>query len=87
MIFSGGGSDGSKGVVFIKDAGGMVIAQQPKSCEYSYMPANAIKTGKVDHVLLPANMSKVILHHANTTLKVTNEVSNLKKIGSKHIAS
>jgi two-component system CheB/CheR fusion protein len=86
VIFSGGGSDGSRGATLIKQAGGMVIAQQPTSCEYAYMPSNAIKTGKVDYVLLPAEMPKIILHHANEVLKVTNEVRNLKKVGSKHVS-
>ena len=87
VIFSGGGSDGSKGAILIKQAGGMVIAQDPKSCEHEHMPASVIKTGKVDHVLVPAEMSQVILHYANDTLKVTNEVRNLKELGRKHTSS
>jgi two-component system, chemotaxis family, protein-glutamate methylesterase/glutaminase len=51
VVLSGSGRDASLGVVAIKNAGGMVFAQDPDSAEFAGMPQAAVKTGKVDHVL------------------------------------
>ena len=51
VVLTGGDGDGSTGVQLIKDAGGMVIAQdQPTSQDFS-MPESSIKTGDVDFIL------------------------------------
>ncbi|HWF76646.1 MAG TPA: chemotaxis protein CheB, partial [Caulobacteraceae bacterium] len=51
VILSGGGSDGSLGVKAVKEAGGIVLVQDPAEAEHSSMPAAAIATGAVDIVL------------------------------------
>lgn len=56
VILSGAGSDGTKGIAFIKAVNGIVIVQQPASCQCQWMPMNAILSGHVDHVLLPGDM-------------------------------
>lgn len=53
VVLTGGGADGSNGVGFIRKGGGVVIAQDPLSCIAPGMPASAIATGFVDHVLPP----------------------------------
>ena len=60
IILSGTGSDGSKGIEAIKKCGGMVITSDPKTAEYSEMPASAVETGLVDFVLPPEEMPKAI---------------------------
>ncbi len=60
ILLSGSGSDGSLGVRAMKDAGGITIVQDPKTCEFDALPKNAIATGAVDHVLEPSEMSRVI---------------------------
>ncbi|HYH55958.1 MAG TPA: chemotaxis protein CheB [Anseongella sp.] len=60
VILSGSGDDGTKGISSIKKGGGIVIAQTPDSCEHSSMPENAIKSGNVDHVMLPSEMPGII---------------------------
>jgi two-component system CheB/CheR fusion protein len=60
VILSGTGSDGSKGVREIKNAGGLVLAQD-RSAKYSGMPEAAIETGLVDLVLPAVNMIDFIL--------------------------
>ena len=60
IIFSGLGSDGTEGVKAIKKAGGMVIARDPETSEFSSMPSHAIATGLVDFVLEPALMPGAI---------------------------
>lgn len=60
VILSGLGQDGTEGVKAIKKAGGMVIARNPETAEFSSMPSHAIATGLVDFVLEPAAMPATI---------------------------
>jgi two-component system CheB/CheR fusion protein len=53
IILSGAGSDGALGVRAIKEAGGIVLAQDPGEAEHASMPRNAIATGAVD-IVAPA---------------------------------
>jgi two-component system CheB/CheR fusion protein len=60
VILSGLGSDGSEGALAIKKAGGMVIARNPETSEFSSMPSSAIATGAVDFILEPDLMPNAI---------------------------
>lgn len=53
IILSGTGSDGARGIKAIKAAGGISIAQEPKSAKYDSMPNAAIRAGGADLVLPP----------------------------------
>ncbi|MCB1959654.1 MAG: EAL domain-containing protein [Rhodocyclaceae bacterium] len=53
VILSGTGSDGAHGIKAIKAAGGISIAQEPKSAKYDSMPNAAIRAGGTDLVLPP----------------------------------
>ncbi|RAJ22600.1 chemotaxis protein CheB [Pedobacter cryoconitis] len=60
IILSGLGSDGSEGLVAIKNAGGMIMARNPETSAFPSMPSKAIATGMVDFVLEPAAMPGAI---------------------------
>ncbi len=66
IILSGTGSDGTKGIKTIKEAGGMVIAQDLNSCKFDGMPKSALSTNMVDYVLLPREMPDVIMNYVNS---------------------
>src|ERR1700710_2516020 len=51
VILTGAGADGAIGVTQIKEAGGIVLVQDPQEAEYSSMPRNAIATEVADFVL------------------------------------
>ena len=51
VVLTGGESDGSLGVQFVKQHRGIVIAQNAASSEKPNMPLAAIKTGAVDYIL------------------------------------
>lgn len=66
VILSGTGSDGSRGVLSLKEMGAMVIAQDPEEAKFDGMPLNAINTGSVDFVLpirdIPDQIKRFIQH-------------------------
>jgi two-component system, chemotaxis family, protein-glutamate methylesterase/glutaminase len=51
VVLTGMGNDGSRGVQAVKKANGMVIAEAESTAVIFGMPAEAIKTGAVDHIL------------------------------------
>lgn len=63
VILSGTGSDGSRGIREIKEAGGMVIAQSLESAKFDGMPRSAISTGVCDFVLKAAEIPEKIINY------------------------
>ncbi|HZZ62324.1 MAG TPA: chemotaxis protein CheB [Roseiarcus sp.] len=51
MVFSGAGSDGAVGIKAVKEAGGIILVQDPDEAEYASMPRAAVSTGLADFVL------------------------------------
>ena len=51
MILTGAGADGAMGVKAVKEAGGIVLVQDPQEAPYPSMPHSAIATGVADFVL------------------------------------
>ncbi|GAA4328842.1 hypothetical protein GCM10023149_33060 [Mucilaginibacter gynuensis] len=56
IVLSGTGTDGTKGIEAIKEAGGMVMVQEPSSAKFDGMPNSAITSGNADFILPPAKM-------------------------------
>lgn len=63
VILSGTGSDGSRGVRAVHEAGGLVIVQSEDTAKFDGMPRSAIETGHVDLVLPPSAMAQALLAH------------------------
>lgn len=51
VILTGAGFDGSRGLLKIKNSGGLTIVQNPADAEMDSMPACALQLLKADHVL------------------------------------
>ncbi len=51
VVLTGSGSDGAKGVVDVKNAGGLVVVQDPADSQFASMPRAAVDTGVADAVL------------------------------------
>ncbi|XCN71378.1 MAG: chemotaxis protein CheB [Candidatus Electrothrix aestuarii] len=64
IILSGTGSDGSRGIQAIHDAGGLVLAQTVESAQFDGMPREAVSTGICDYVITPAEMPGLLLDYA-----------------------
>ncbi len=61
IIMSGTGSDGSRGLRSIKEAGGLMIAQDHASAKFDGMPRSSIDTGGIDCILPPEEMAAAVL--------------------------
>jgi len=60
VILSGAGSDGTEGLIAIKETGGLTMVQEPSTALYDGMPNNAIDTGMADIILAPDRMFEKI---------------------------
>ncbi|MEX1184094.1 MAG: chemotaxis protein CheB [Gemmatimonadota bacterium] len=56
VVLSGTGSDGTAGIRYIREAGGITAAQSPDEAAYDGMPSSAISTGLIDLVLPSAQI-------------------------------
>jgi two-component system CheB/CheR fusion protein len=56
IILSGTGSDGTRGIRAIKEAGGMIMVQEEHSAKFNGMPRSAMATGVADFILPPEDM-------------------------------
>ncbi|MDD7794643.1 protein-glutamate methylesterase/protein-glutamine glutaminase [Clostridium sp. 'White wine YQ'] len=66
VILTGMGKDGAQGTAAVKDAGGITISEDERTCTIYGMPKAAYETGKVD-LVLPLNEIK------NTIVKIIKE--------------
>jgi two-component system, chemotaxis family, CheB/CheR fusion protein len=86
VILSGTGTDGSKGILAIKSAGGMVVVQDPATAKFDGMPNSAIDTGVVDLILppelIPEEIFSFIRHGVLLkTINATNDQDEEKLLG------
>ncbi len=61
VILSGSGSDGSRGIVEIKQAGGLVLAETSATAKFDGMPLSAQASGAVDHTHSPGDLSRLMI--------------------------
>jgi two-component system CheB/CheR fusion protein len=73
VVLSGAGSDGSRGIRDVRDAGGLVIAQTPDSAAFQGMPLAAKQSGAVDLYLRPEEMARALLRHVQELATVLEE--------------
>ena len=64
IVLSGGGSDGSRGIRDVNEAGGLVIVQDADTAQFDGMPRTATESGLAHWVLPPSDMPRVLLEHA-----------------------
>ncbi|MFK8067968.1 MAG: chemotaxis protein CheB [Gammaproteobacteria bacterium] len=77
IILSGTGSDGSRGIKALKEAGALIIAQQPDNAKFDGMPNSAIMTGLVDLILTTEEIGKKLEDHIQHPL-VSGKPENIR---------
>lgn len=65
VVLSGTGSDGAAGAVRIKQAGGMVLVQDPTTAMHEGMPRAAIANGAADHILPLQSVARELIASAS----------------------
>ena len=68
IVLSGTGSDGSKGLLDVHDAGGLVLVQNEESAKFDGMPRSAVATGLAAAVIAPEEMPSLLVRHATHVL-------------------
>ncbi|HIE01047.1 MAG TPA: chemotaxis protein CheB [Thiotrichaceae bacterium] len=69
IILTGANHDGSQGLKKIKQIGGYVIVQDPKTAEADAMPQSAIAATKVDKILPIEQIGPYLLQLVNRSLR------------------
>ncbi|HIJ22860.1 MAG: PAS domain-containing protein [Gammaproteobacteria bacterium] len=65
VILSGTGSDGTLGSRVIKEAGGMVMVQDPHDAQFDGMPLSTIDSGMADYVLSAREVAPTLMQFIN----------------------
>jgi len=68
VVLSGTGSDGSRGIRDINEAGGFVLVQSETTAKFDGMPRSACNTGVVDLILPAEEMADAIVSYAESPL-------------------
>ncbi|MAU70695.1 MAG: histidine kinase [Pseudozobellia sp.] len=76
VILSGTGSDGSRGIKTIKEAGGTIFVQDPESAQFDGMPKAAIATNLADYVLPADQIASKIVKFTNNNLIIEGDVDD-----------
>ena len=70
VVLSGTGSDGSRGIKTIKEAGGTILVQDPETAQFDGMPNSAISTNLADFILSPGMLAEKIVQFTGKTLQI-----------------
>ena len=72
IILSGMGTDGSRGVNIIKEYGGLILVQDPKSAQFTGMPNSAIRRDLADLVAPPEVLASSLV----SIVRLENELEH-----------
>ena len=79
VVLSGSGSDGSRGILEVNKAGGVVFCESVDTAKFNGMPLSAIRTGIVDRVLTPEEIAQAIAALARGGLPRASESSGMQE--------
>ncbi|MBI1247596.1 chemotaxis protein CheR [bacterium] len=73
VVLSGTGSDGSRGIQDVHEAGGLVVVQSIQSAGFDGMPRSALGTGITDVVCPPDSIASRILEYIQSPATFINQ--------------
>ena len=76
IVLSGSGSDGSRGIVEVKRAGGVVLAESPTTAKFDGMPLAAAASGVVDHSHSPRDLARLLCGLAPLETSAETQILN-----------
>ena len=74
VILTGAGSDGAVGAKAIKEAGGIILVQDPDEAEYPSMPRSAIATGLADVILPVRELARQLVELIKSKARIPAEI-------------
>jgi two-component system CheB/CheR fusion protein len=80
VVLSGAGTDGSRGVWAVKEAGGCVMVQEPGSAAFDGMPRSAVATGLADAVRRPEELADDVVRLVTETPPATEIGGAVRRI-------
>jgi two-component system CheB/CheR fusion protein len=85
IVLSGAGADGALGVTAVKEAGGVIMVQEPAEAGFNSMPQNAIATGAADFVAPIARLAERLAEVARSkeavrSLDMAGAANDLRRI-------
>ncbi|RAU82892.1 chemotaxis protein CheB [Pontibacter arcticus] len=80
VVLSGTGTDGTRGTMAIKRAGGMVVVQDPETAKFDGMPRSAINAGYADYILAPELMPDEIIEFTRKIPLVKSLIEQSKEL-------
>jgi len=84
IVLSGTGSDGSHGVKALREAGGLVMVQQPEDAEFDGMPVSAIRTGYVDAIGAIGELATQLVSYIRHPLTASKNQAFREHLASNH---
>lgn len=79
IIFSGLGTDGSQGILTVKEQGGVVMIQSPESAAYKGMIYNAISSDHPDYIADPGKLAEKLLSYIKNPSIFGESVQDLEE--------
>ncbi len=74
VVLTGAGSDGAVGAKAIKEAGGLILVQDPDEAEYPSMPRSAIATGCADVIVPVKELGRQLVDLIKTKAHISPEI-------------
>lgn len=84
IILSGTGSDGSHGVKALREAGGLVMVQQPGDAEFDGMPLSSIRTGYVDTIGDIGELASQLVSYIQHPLTASKNLAFREHLANNH---
>lgn len=75
IILSGANFDGAKGMKVVKEFGGFMIAQDPKTAEHPVMPKSAIDAAGITTILSPVAIGRQLLEMTSSSLLLAEHLN------------
>ena len=85
IMLSGTGTDGTLGLIAVKENGGMAMAQTLDSAKYDAILRSAIATGLVDHILPVEAMPAKLLEYAAHLTALNGSLHTIRQQIGKHV--
>ena len=76
IILSGAGTDGTLGVRAVKEAGGIILVQDPEEAEHDFMPRSVIAAGDADFVQPARNLAIQFAELVRTRDRLKESIAN-----------